>query len=63
MLEAQSKDNTINSILSEVVDFYSLKYGSQLVQVWLYCSKARGDYSNSSDMDITVVMDENTPII
>ena len=62
MLEVQSKDNTINSILSEVVDFYSLKYGSLLIQVWLYGSKARGDYGNSSDMDIMVVVGENTPI-
>jgi predicted nucleotidyltransferase len=37
------------------------KLGSSLKSVLLYGSKARGDYSNDSDIDILVVADTVTP--
>ena len=62
MTKSIKENNVINTVLDETVTFYHKRYGEQLVQVWLYGSKARGDYSESSDMDIMVIVDENAPI-
>ena len=62
MTKIYNENNTIDTILHEAVSFYHQKYGDQLAQVWLYGSKARGDYSESSDMDIMVVVDEDAHI-
>ena len=39
------------------------KLGNSLKSVLLYGSKARGDYSNDSDIDILIVADTVTPNI
>ena len=62
MTKAHTENTTINTILTETVDFYRQKYGNQLAQVWLYGSKARGDYAEDSDTDIMVIVDEDAPI-
>jgi len=62
MITTITENNTINTVLDETVTFYLQRYGEQLIQVWLYGSKARGDYSESSDMDIMVVVDEDATI-
>ncbi|MCL2364903.1 MAG: nucleotidyltransferase domain-containing protein [Defluviitaleaceae bacterium] len=51
-----------NEILSTVVTFYRDKYGENLEQVWLYGSKARGDYTHHSDMDIMIILDDAAQI-
>jgi len=62
MIKSITENNTINTVLGETVTFYLQRYGEQLIQVWLYGSKARGDYNESSDMDIMVIVDEGAPI-
>ena len=57
-----TENSTVNTVLGETVAFYLQRYGEQLVQVWLYGSKARGDYNESSDMDIMIIVDEDASI-
>ena len=59
--ESTSEAN-INEILTAVVTFYRNRYGDMLKQVWLFGSKARGDFSNASDIDVMVVLDDNAHI-
>ena len=44
--------NELNSILQKLTQIYRSVYGENLVQVILYGSYARGDYSTNSDIDI-----------
>lgn len=62
MTKSITENNTVNTVLGETVTFYLQRYGEQLIQVWLYGSKARGDYNESSDMDIMIVVDEDASI-
>lgn len=55
-------NSKINEILTTVVRFYHNKYGELLEQVWLYGSKARGDETAGSDVDIMVVLDDRAII-
>jgi len=52
----------INKILTTVVEFYHNKYGELLEQVWLFGSKARGDDTADSDVDIMIILDDNAQI-
>jgi len=54
--------STINEILTAVVSFYSNKYGDLLEQVWLFGSKARGEDTPHSDVDIMVVLHDSVKI-
>ena len=55
-------NNTINEILTAVVQFYNTQYGELLEQVWLFGSKARGDDNPASDIDIMVIVNDNAYI-
>jgi predicted nucleotidyltransferase len=55
-------DAKLNDILSTVVTFYRNQYGDLLEQVWLFGSKARGDSTADSDIDIMVVLDDTAKI-
>ena len=55
-------DSNLSEILTSVVKFYRGKYGNRLEQVWLFGSKARGDDTHDSDVDIMIVVDDNAHI-
>jgi predicted nucleotidyltransferase len=58
----RENNSNINEILTAVVGFYRNKYGEQLEQVWLFGSKARGNDTADSDVDVMVVVDDNAHI-
>lgn len=47
--------NQLNEISNEVVTYYHDVYGDSLVSVILYGSYARGDYDETSDIDIVAI--------
>jgi predicted nucleotidyltransferase len=48
-----NRDPVINNIIKRLKD----RLGERLIELWLYGSHARGDYSEDSDYDILVVTD------
>lgn len=46
----------LNIILHQVREIYKSVYGEKLVQVILYGSYARGDFSDDSDIDIVALV-------
>ena len=51
--------NDLNIILSELAAAYKEVYGTDVVQILLYSSYARGDYDENSDVDITAIVRGN----
>ena len=47
--------NELNIILQKMAQIYRSVYGEELVQVILYGSYARGDYSHDSDVDLVAL--------
>ena len=48
--------NELNIILQKMAQIYRSVYGEELVQVILYGSYARGDYSHDSDVDLVAIV-------
>lgn len=48
--------NELNIIIRKMAQIYTSVYGNNLMQVILYGSYARGDYSNESDIDIVAIV-------
>lgn len=49
-------ESQLKSIIKAVVQSYRAVYGSDIVEIVLYGSYARGDYDNNSDIDIVAVV-------
>ncbi len=45
-----------NKIIKEMVDCYRVVYGEDIVEIVLYGSYARGDFSEDSDIDLVAVV-------
>jgi len=48
--------NELNIILKEIVKAYKCVYGDDIVDILLYGSYARGDYSSDSDVDVVAIV-------
>lgn len=48
--------NELNIILKEIVKAYKSVYGDDIVDILLYGSYARGDYSSDSDVDVVAIV-------
>ena len=46
----------LNRIIKAMVECYRVVYGSDIVEIVLYGSYARGDYAEDSDIDIVAVV-------
>lgn len=46
----------LNRIVSAMVDCYRTVYGKDIVEIVLYGSYARGDYTENSDIDLVAVV-------
>ncbi|MBR3762643.1 MAG: nucleotidyltransferase domain-containing protein [Lachnospiraceae bacterium] len=46
----------LNKILSALIESYRSVYGSNIVDIVLYGSYARGDYTEDSDIDVVAVV-------
>lgn len=49
-------ESQLNDIVKIVVECYEKTYGKNIVDIILYGSYARGDYTEQSDIDITAVV-------
>ena len=49
-------ESQLSKISKEMVDCYRVAYGDDIVEIILYGSYARGDYSKDSDIDIVAVV-------
>lgn len=49
-------ESQLNKISKEMVECYRVVYGSDIVEIILYGSYARGDYVEDSDIDIVAVV-------
>ncbi len=49
-----------DSILDEYIQCLKERFGSHLIKVILYGSRARGDFYETSDYDLIVILDETT---
>ena len=58
MHKRQDNSEVINSVMKEAVEFYLDEFGDSLNQVWLFGSKARGEATVDSDLDVMVVVDK-----
>jgi len=56
------ESHVVDEILTAVVAFYFNRYGEMLEQVWLFGSKARGDYTIDSDVDVMVIVNDDAYI-
>lgn len=45
-----------NKIIKEMVDCYRVVYGKDIVEIVLYGSYARGDFSEDSDIDLVALV-------
>ena len=45
-----------NKIIKEMVDCYKVVFGEDIVEIILYGSYARGDFSENSDIDLVAVV-------
>ena len=50
--EALAAARTVSQVAKEV-------YGDRLVEVWMYGSRARGDWTDESDLDLLIVLDKD----
>lgn len=48
--------NELNVMIQKLAQIYRSVYGTDLVQVILYGSYARGDYNHDSDVDIVAIV-------
>lgn len=55
MFELLMNDEIINKVKQEVIDSVRVLMGADLVEVILYGSCARGDYTEDSDIDIALL--------
>ncbi|HCT92807.1 MAG TPA: toxin [Lachnospiraceae bacterium] len=55
--------NELNIIIQKLTHIYRSVYGSDLVQVILYGSYARGDYHQDSDVDIVAIVQGERTIL
>lgn len=55
MFELLMNDEIINKVKQEVIDSVKALMGADLVEVILYGSCARGDYTEDSDIDIALL--------
>lgn len=49
-------ESQLNSIVKAMVECYRAAYGKDIVDIVLYGSYARGDYTEASDIDIAAVV-------
>lgn len=49
-------ESQLNNIIKTMVECYREVYGNTLVDIILYGSYARGDYTNASDIDIAAIV-------
>lgn len=49
-------ESQLNEITKRMVSYYKQIYGSSIVQIILYGSYARGDFSEGSDIDIVAIV-------
>lgn len=49
-------ESQLNEITKRMVSYYKQIYGSAIVQIILYGSYARGDFSENSDIDIAAIV-------
>lgn len=49
-------ETQFNKIITEMVDCYKVVYGKDIVEIVLYGSYARGDFSEDSDIDLVAIV-------
>ncbi|MGN0305029.1 MAG: nucleotidyltransferase domain-containing protein, partial [Lachnospiraceae bacterium] len=49
-------ESQLNRIMKAMVECYKAVYGSDIVEIMLYGSYARGDYAEDSDIDIVALV-------
>ena len=49
-------ETQLNTIMKKMIECYRKVYGNAVVDIFLYGSYARGDYTEGSDIDITAVV-------
>ena len=53
----------LNEIMKAMVECYRSVYGDQIVDIVLYGSYARGDYTENSDIDIVAIVHGDRKIL
>lgn len=55
-------ESAVQEAITEAVSGYQKAFGERLAQVWIFGSRARGDYRPGSDLDLLVVLHEEGPM-
>lgn len=48
----------LNTIMQQMAEIYRSAYGNKLVEVYLYGSYARGNFTAESDIDVAAIVDD-----
>lgn len=58
IIEENKRDRSKDPVIQALIEGLQKRLGGTLKEMWLFGSRARGDYSDNSDYDVLVVADD-----